>query len=93
MSSKKKGGVDWTVLNETNECRRDFESDSDGELQDHHLFTVSESQTLMGRSASPGHPPYGAAKIIRKDVSKRHESTTKQQEWLQYQGLRYSKIQ
>ena len=63
-SLKKKGGIDCTSLNETNEWRRDFESDSDGELQDHHLFTGSDSPTSMGRSASPGPLPYGTAKVI-----------------------------
>ena len=63
-ATKKKGGIDWTALNKTNEWRRDFESDSDGELQDHHLFTGSESPTAMGRSASPGPRLYGTAKVI-----------------------------
>ena len=54
---------------------RDFESDCNGERQDHYLFTSAESPTLMGRSASPGTPPYGA-KAVQNDVSKRHEGST-----------------
>ena len=64
-NSKTKKGVDWTSLHETNRWRSNFQSDSDGDIEDQHLlFTGADTSTSMGRSTSPGPPPYRAAKNV-----------------------------
>ena len=70
-----KKGVDWTSIHETNRWRSNFQSDSDGDIEDQHLFTGADSSTLMGRPTSPGPPPYRAAKNVRDDVPQRHEDS------------------
>ena len=75
-ASQKKGGIDWTSIHETNEWGRTFESDLDGERQDRYLFTSANSPSLLGRSTSPGPPPYGKAKTARDAIQKHHEDST-----------------
>ena len=72
---KTKKGFDWTSLHETNRWRSDSQSDSNGDIEDRHLFTGSESSALLGRSTSPGPPPYRNAKNVRDYVQKRHEGS------------------
>ena len=59
-------GVDWTAIHETKEWGCTFGSDSNGEWQDGHLFSSIDnpSTSSVGRSASPGPPPYATTKAI-----------------------------
>ena len=74
--SKAKKGIDWTSLHETNRWRCDFQSDSNGDIEDRHLFTGSESSSSLGWSTSPWPLPYRTAKDVRNDVQKRNEGPT-----------------
>ena len=46
-------GIDWTAVHKTNRWRTDFQSDSDGDIEDHHLFTGANDPASVGRPTSP----------------------------------------
>ena len=73
----KNKGIDWTSVHETNRWRTDFQSDSDGDIEDRHLFSSTDGpSSSMRRSASPGPPPYRTTKNVRDVVPERHEDAT-----------------
>ena len=49
---KRKKRVDWTSIHETSRWRSDFQSDSDADIEDRHLFTGGDCPTSMGRPTS-----------------------------------------
>ena len=68
----KMASIGHQYIHEANEWGRIFESDSDREWQDNHLFSAtdnpSSSPIPMGRSAGPGPLPYGTTKAVENAI-------------------------